>query len=41
VLAAFRDPDKSQWRQVAQVTPGRNINLKVNVATQSITIKAS
>lgn len=41
VLAAFRDPDKSQWRQVVQVTPGRNVSLKINVATQSITVKAS
>ncbi len=39
VLAAFRDPDKAQWRQVIQVKPGKNIDLQINVATQSIAIK--
>lgn len=39
VLAAFRDPDKAQWRQVIQVVPGKNIDIQINVATQSVTIK--
>lgn len=39
VLAAFRDPDKAQWRQVIQVTPGKNISLQINVATQSLAAK--
>ncbi len=39
VLAAFRDPDKAQWRQVVAVTPGKNIAVQINAATQSITVK--
>jgi len=39
VLAAFRDPDKSQWRQVIAVTPGKNIDLQIDIATQSISLQ--
>jgi type VI secretion system protein VasD len=39
VLAAFRDPDKAQWRQVLQVDPGKNIEVQISVATQSVTLK--
>lgn len=39
VLAAFRDPDTAQWRQILTVKPGANVNVKINLAMQSITLK--
>jgi type VI secretion system protein VasD len=39
VLAAFRDPDKAQWRQVIPVTPGKKVSLQINLAAQSVAAK--
>lgn len=39
VVAAFRNPDTSQWRQVKPVKPGKNTKLQISLSTQSVTIK--
>jgi len=39
VIAAFRNPDNAQWRQVISVKPGKKVKLLVNLEAQSITTK--
>lgn len=41
VLAAFRNPDNAKWRQIAPVKPGKNVKLKIDLASQSVDITAS
>lgn len=38
VVAAFREPDHTQWRQVIPIKPGKDIHLQVAVNAQSIMV---
>jgi len=38
VVAAFRDPDHAEWRQILKVSPGKNIKLEANLSAQTITV---
>ncbi len=39
VVAAFRDPDRSQWRQVVKVQANKSAKLQVNLGTQNVMAK--
>lgn len=39
LLAAFRDPEKSQWRQLISIKSDKNIKLKINLQTLKIIAK--
>jgi type VI secretion system protein VasD len=39
VIAAFRNPDSAQWRQVVAVRPGKNAKVVIILATQSVTLQ--
>lgn len=39
LVAAYRDPDKSQWRQLISVKSGQNIKLKINLQTLKLVAK--
>lgn len=38
VVAAFREPDRTQWRQVIPVTPGKSVELQATVGAQNIIV---
>lgn len=39
VIAAFRNPDTAQWREVVSVKAGKNVKLQINLTTQSVTVQ--
>ena len=39
IVAAFRNPDTSQWRELIAVTPNKKLDLIVNLHSQSINVK--
>jgi type VI secretion system protein VasD len=41
ILAAFRNPDAAQWRQIIPVTPGSNVKLKINLSAQNLSAKVN
>ena len=38
VVAAFRKPDRTQWRQVIPITSGKSIHLQASVGSQNIMV---
>lgn len=41
IVAAFRNPDKTQWRRLVAVTPGKKVKLVVSLQSQSINVTAN
>lgn len=39
VIAAFRNPDQSQWRRLVKVEPGKNVKLQISLGTQNVIAK--
>ncbi len=39
VVAEFRNPDSSQWRQIKQVKPGKSLKLRIHLSTQNISVE--
>lgn len=39
VVAAYRNPDNSQWRRILPIPNGKKVSMQINLAAQAVDIK--